>query len=274
MDGESSKESPHFTKYTELRITIANFNKGVIIKIPTIRRVTMFCNHCGSQVPDGAAFCNNCGNSVNAAPQAQMHQFQNQKNAIRQSEIAALENVLAYFSKKRSEFAEYDLVCMLVNDFAGGAKKSLLVWGCIILTAGLLMLTAGADALVGALIAFVLPGAAMMTGGILMQVNNKKKYHYFQSEYARLSQELYEYYMAFPNCPVGPEYANPEILELILGVLLSGRADTIKESINLLIADANQSEMNAYIQAIEQNTAQINTQTRVAAVFAAANFFK
>lgn len=242
----------------------------------------MFCPNCGSQVPDGGAFCSNCGANVTGAvaqqnainAQIQMQQFQAQKNAVRQSEIAALESTYQYFSQKRAEFEEYDLVCDLVNYYAGGAKSSLLVWGCIIATFGLIGCLAGADAIVGCLLCFLLPGAAMIVGGILMKVNNRKKYAYFQDEYARLSQELYNYYMAYPNCPIGAEYANPEIISLIMGVLQSGRADTIKESINLLVAEADQAEMNEYLAMIEQNTEAINAQTRVAAVFAAANFFK
>lgn len=248
----------------------------------------MFCPNCGSQIPEGGAFCASCGTNVaqavaapaqavvnaQAVANAQMQQFQAQKTAVRQSEIAALEGAYQYFAQKSSVFEEYDLVCDLVNDYAGGAKSSLLVWGCIITTFGLIACLSGPEAIVGCLLALVLPGIAMMVGGILMKVNNRKKYAYFQDEYARLSQELYDYYVAYPNCPVGAEYANPEILSLIMGVLQSGRADTIKESINLLIAEADQAEVNEYLAMIEQNTQAINAQTKVAAVFAAANFFK
>ncbi len=232
----------------------------------------MFCPHCGQQVADGAAFCTACGKSVASTP-APMIDFQAQKNAIRQSEIGSLTQALQHFNQKRDEFTEYDYVCELVNHYAKGAKGSLLVWGIIIATAGILMLMAP-DAFLGALIGFVIPGSAMIFGGIMMKVKNRKNYQYFQNEYARLSQELYDHYVSYPNCPVGPEYANPEILEIILGVLQSGRADTIKEAINLLINDAERSEMSEYLDMIEQNTAAINAQTRVAAVFAAANFFK
>lgn len=240
----------------------------------------MFCSNCGKQIADDAAFCMHCGKNLSAAP-AQPAQpavdFQAQKNSIRESEIKALSDALNYFSQKKSEFEEYDLVCDLVNDFSHGAKSSLLVWGCIITTFGLLGLLAtlseGEGAL-GMLLIALLPGILMMVGGILMKVNNRKKYAYFKSEYARLSQELYEYYISYPNCPVGPEYSNPEILSIFLGILQSGRADTIKESINLALNEADRAEVNAYLDMIEQNTSAINAQTRVAAFFAAANFFK
>lgn len=234
----------------------------------------MFCSKCGASLPDGSAFCSACGTNLAAvaAPvQVQvMPDYQSQKNAVRQSEINELARTIEYFSHKSDEFEYYDACCTLVNYYAGGAKSSLLVWGCINFTLGLFMLLASAGA---ASLVFLLPGAAMIVGGILMKVNNRKQYNYYQQEYAQISQELYDYYVAFPNCPVGPEYVNPDILELIMGVLQSGRADTIKESINLLIAEANQSEINEYLAEIEQNTAAINAQTRVAAIFAAASFF-
>lgn len=233
----------------------------------------MFCPSCGQQIADGSAFCSVCGKSTTNVAPAPVIDYQAQKQAVRQSEIKALSQALDHFNQKREEFTEYDCVCELVNHYAQGAKGALLVWGIIIATAGILMLMVP-EAFLGALIAFVVPGGAMIFGGIMMKVKNRKNYAYFQQEYARLSEELYNHYVSYPNCPVGPEYANPEILEIILGVLQSGRADTIKEAINLLIDDAERSEMSEYLEMIEQNTAAINAQTRVAAVFAAANFFK
>ncbi len=240
----------------------------------------MFCPKCGQQIADDSSFCMHCGNSISGAvaPVQPVVDFQAQKNNVRQSELNALNNAYEYFSQKRSEFEEYDAVCTLVNYYAGGAKSSLLVWGCIILTFGLIALLAvfsegSADGILGVLLAIMLPASLMIAGGVLMKVNNRKKYAYYQSEYARLSQELYAHYTAYPNCPIGPEYANPDILATIASVLRSGRADTIKESINLLLSDADAEAMNAYLASIEQNTNAINAQTRVAAVFAAANFF-
>ncbi|MBQ3230787.1 MAG: zinc ribbon domain-containing protein [Clostridia bacterium] len=263
----------------------------------------MFCPYCGNNVPDGAAFCSSCGNnlSANQAPaqtvvndyqyqqqqmqqqymmqqQMQMQQFQMQKNAVRQSEISALDQALRYFSQKRDVFEEYDNVCNLVNHYARGAKSALIVWGAIITSFGFLAslsaIENGFSTFVVFLLLMIVPGLAMITGGILMKINNRKKFNYYQDRYAVLSQELYNFYMSYPECPVGPEYANPDILALIMETLQSGRADTIKEAINLLIQDANDAEYVEYLNAIQENTAAINSQTRVAAIFAAASFFR
>ena len=234
----------------------------------------MYCGKCGSFVPDGAAFCNNCGENLQMVAQAQM--FQAQKNAIRQSEMDELERAIAHFNQKRAEFEEYDYVSNQVVHYARGARKSLIVWGAIIASIGLLMLAvAGSEAGVApAAMIFLLPGIAMIAGGILMQVNNKKKLNEYSEQYARLSYELMNHYNAYPNCPVGAEYSNPEVLEIILGALRSGRADTIKESINVLISDAERAEMQEALSAIEAYTAQTSAGARAAAVFAAASFFR
>ena len=208
--------------------------------------------------------------------QAQMfqaRQFQMQKNAVRQSEISALTDVYNYFNVKRSEFEEYDAVCTLMNHYAKGAKGALLVWGIIVTVMSFMFLGIGGSGAVGAFLLFFIPGAAMIAGGILMKINNKRKLAYYQDRYAILSDELYNYYMSYPSCPVGAEYVNPEILEVIMGVLNSGRADTIKEAINVLIAEANQAEMNAYLQNIQTLTAEANARAGTAAIFAAASFF-
>ena len=34
----------------------------------------MFCQHCGNQLPEGAAFCGNCGNKVASAPTSEAPQ--------------------------------------------------------------------------------------------------------------------------------------------------------------------------------------------------------
>lgn len=256
----------------------------------------MFCPTCGAQISQGAGFCASCGNPVNAsspvaaapvAPamdyqaqmmQAQMmqaQQFQMQKNAVRQSEINALTQAFNYFNVKRASFQQYDQVCEQLNYFSRGAKGALMVWGIIVLAFGAIMclgVFSGEMPLAGAL-AFLIPGGAMLTGGILMKANNKRKCAYYQGEYLRLSQELNDYYAAYPQCPVGAEYANPEILELILGVLNSGRADTIKEAINVLISEANQAEMTAYLQNIQAYSQQASARAGTAAIFAAASFF-
>lgn len=259
----------------------------------------MFCIKCGAQLPDGAGFCSSCGSSLNApsmneisapsadynvqmlqAQQMQAQQYQMQKNGIRQSEIDSLSRTYAHFNLKQSAFQEYDKVGERLNYYSRGARSALIVWGAIITVFSFLILLGGASLGVRYVKTFMvpfaiffIPGVMMITGGILMKVNNKKKRRYYESEYIRLAQELNDHYNAYPQCPVGAEYANPKILEVIMGVLNSGRADTIKEAINLMIAEVNQAEMSLYLQNIEAYAKSTSNYSKASAIFAAASFF-
>lgn len=253
----------------------------------------MFCNKCGTQLPDGTPFCSSCGANLNAsvnpaqAPmmdyQAQMQmqqmqaqQYQMQKNSIRQSEIALLQNVYDHFNLKRATFQEYDKVGERLSYYQRGARSALIVWGAIItvisfMIASMVGSSSGAFAV---FLVFSFLGAGMIAGGVMMKVNNKKKLRLYESEYIRLSEELNAHYNAYPMCPVGAQYSNPEIIEVIMDVMQSGRANTIADAINILVSDINQSEMQAYLQSIENYSRQTAAASKTAAVFAAASFFK
>ena len=215
--------------------------------------------------------------------------YQAQKSSIRQSEINRLHETINYFLYKKPEFDEYDVVCNKLNVYSRGSSNALIIWGSILASLGLLLVIIG---LVHAtemgdsssmydLIVFLvygglpfLGGAGMIVGGIFKKRNHANAYAYYQQRYAYLSDSLYRHYIAYTDCPVGPQYTNPDILMVLMDYLQSGRADTIKESINFAINDANQAEINDYLSRIEAHAQAIDTQTRVATIFAAASLFR
>lgn len=252
----------------------------------------MFCNKCGTQLPDGSVFCSSCGcdmsaNSTNgvSAPTMnygaqfmQAQQYQMQKNAVRNGEMETLKRAYEHFNIKRAEFQSYDDVSKKLNHYSRGARTGLLVWGIIITVIALTIIAPllGGDNSGTAMVfflMFLIPGSLMIFGGIMMKVNNKKKFAYYEGEYIRLSNILNEHYKAYPQCPVGAEYSNPEIIEVIMGILESGRADTIKEAINVLVNEVNQAEMRLYLQNIESYAKSASDSAATGAVFAAASFF-
>lgn len=248
----------------------------------------MFCSKCGQQVADNTCFCPSCGNSLSVAhdsvqevksAQDPMQQYQMQKNAVRQSEYRVLDHLISHFSQKAEQYDNYDSSTEAVNYYSRGAKKGLIVWGAILAAFGSVFLLAQFDseaaslATVG-LFVFLLPGLFMIFGGIMMQVANKKNYQKALAIWQQLSEELYNHYIAYPNCPVGPEYSNPHILVALRNTLQSGRADTIKECLNLMVADANQRAMEDYLAQIQRNAAQSARANTAAAIFLAASFFR
>ncbi len=248
----------------------------------------MFCSNCGNQVADGTRFCPHCGGGIASAnvsiPEAPvapdpMMQYQMQKNAVRHSEMRELDRLIGHFSQKADQYDDYDIATAAVNHYSRGARKAMIVWGAILAAFGFIFLLAQFDseaaplAVVG-LFLFLLPGAFMIFGGIMMQVANKKNYQQALEVWQQLSEELYYHYISYPNCPVGPEYSNPNILMVLRNTLQSGRADTIKECLNLMVADANQRAMEDYMAEIQRSTAQAARSSTAAAIFMAASFFR
>ena len=250
----------------------------------------MFCPNCGQTIAEGARFCANCGNNLSAnqvnlvtdyQAVSTMQQYQLQKSAARQSELRVLDSLIMHFSQKQEQYDNYDTACEAVCHYSRGAKKGLIVWGAILATFGFILLLATAESAVVGLLLFLLPGLFMVFGGIMMQVANRKNHRQALNIWQQLSDELCAHYAAYPNCPVGPEYSNPQILHTLRSTLQSGRADTIKECLNLMIADANQRAIENYLEDIQHNVEQIQRSAQqsarantASAIFLAASFFR
>ena len=70
------------------------------------------------------------------------------------------------------------------------------------------------------------------------------------------------------------EYINPSILHNIMQILRSGRADTIKESLNVAVADAGAAQVQQYLKDMKKIVEETRAEATIAAVFAAGSFFK
>ena len=127
----------------------------------------------------------------------------------------------------------------------------------------------------------VLPGVLMI---IVDKKKIKKGYNdelaYYSNRYCDLCDELYDHYLKYGNCSIGPEFTNPSNLQVILNTILSGRADTTKEAINVLVEDAHRKRMENYAaqtaefaQKAAVNAGRAARASTVGAVFSAANFF-
>ena len=92
----------------------------------------------------------------------------------------------------------------------------------------------------------LLGGIAMFVIGLIRQARRRKltresKEQAGEEEYTRLGQligELNSFYMGFGYCATGSYYTNPKILKLLKDKILSGRAYTIPDAIQILHRDA------------------------------------
>ena len=268
----------------------------------------MYCPYCQTTLADDAAFCSQCGKSVSSpevsSMDQHMRQYQVQKDAIRNTELASMNRLIQHFSQKQAAYDLYDETCKQLPRYARGTKSAPLVFGCIItalalfciFAMGFLLFWPGSEYYMGvpfswknlvsltktskdiqmlSQFTFVLiAGPVLISVWIINKTRNTKRKKFYQEQYASLSRELNNHYLDYPNCPVGAEYTNPRILARLEKLILSGRADTIKESINRLIADSNQRAIESYLEEIQRNTASINRSLRFGSIFIASRFFK
>ncbi len=211
----------------------------------------MFCSRCGQQIPDDSTFCSSCGNQVCAASDYQplvnddyeeqmQRELQMQKNVMRQNEMQKLDAAIQYFLIKKSVYDEYDIAAKRMNYYKRGAKSGLIVWGAILMFFGLITCFAVAGSGESAMpffLAILLPALLMLTGGILMKVNNRVKLKRYIKRFAETYAELYNHATQYPECPVPLQYSNPDILEAVMLVLNADRADTIGDALNLLMQE-------------------------------------
>ena len=232
----------------------------------------MFCNQCGRHNPDGAKFCNSCGAPLAAPSNAAMQQRQQDRNA----EMEELQKMIHYFSQKGALYEEYDRVCAAIDRTAKGKHYALLVWGIIVSALGMFffaMLRTGEPAYSALAAIPFLIGQAMIVGHIVYAVSFDKKKAQLNRRYDELSAALFEHYKAYGYCAVGPEYTNPSNLTAILNTIRSGRADSIKEALNVLVNDAYRNNMQQLAAQTARSAAAAARGAKTGAVFSAANFF-
>ena len=232
----------------------------------------MFCNQCGKQNPDSARFCNFCGAPM-AGPMVTIYQPRKQE---RNAEIAELERMIRYFSQKSALYGEYDNVSAEIDSCSKGKHYALLIWGIIVSFAATMMFSAinssDTKTAVIALIPFLI-GQGMIVGHIIYAVSFNKRLDMLTCRYDELSSELFDYYRGYGTCLIGPEYTNPSNLITILNTIKSGRADTTKDAINILVEDAYRRNMQQFAAQAARSAAAAARGARVSAVFSAANFF-
>ena len=270
-----------------------------------------YCQQCGKMIADGSQFCPGCGAPtavpmgnpapmpmpVNPYPQQMAMGYPMQqgmaagmpmmnmgmnRNMISERERSAslneLNRMAQHFSQKQDQYDEYDRVSDQIDTLSGPRSHALLVWGIILLA---LM---GSSSLIAAISTHdskawlwfaicCIPGVLMITGYILRGVYLKSRLRNCYARYDELSEELEQHFVSYGYCPVGMEYSNPKILELIYNVIRQGRADTPKEAINVLLIDAHRSEMELYAAQTAAATRSAARRSGVAAAFCAASFF-
>lgn len=246
-----------------------------------------FCSNCGKRLTENERFCSRCGTMVENQTkglQERQQVFASEKNADRKRALDELQRAYSWFSKKAESYDKYDRLTSRLSKMNKVGKIPMLVWGCILSALGMmLMLFVIEYRLSGFLffsITMLLAGPALIVFFFVSESGRKRNVQKMQANLEQIGAELTEHYLAFGECSFGAEYSNPQILAKILNLVQSGRADTIKEGINIMISDLKMNEMvelsritaqNSEIAA--KNAASAARGTKASAVFSAASFF-
>lgn len=222
----------------------------------------MFCINCGAKVDNEATFCNKCGfkltnpgTDISVSPARNITSMQlSQQMTTRQESINEINRILAYFSKKKDFYDEYDYLQNILKSLSRPVEVGSLVWGMIITIIGgyvlaqtmLVNFLENKDLIsMGSIFGIVLSIFGFLLLFIYIVKNKKRKKIRLKSE-ARLiyvTNVLNENYRAFGPCIIGPEYTNPIVLNALRQLLVSGRVDTPKEAINTMLDDAHKTQM-------------------------------
>lgn len=279
----------------------------------------MYCQKCGKQIDDNSKFCAHCGAPTDGVKTNSFSINNNSNNngqiaygapgyvggynrgSLREQEINEVRKMLNYFSIKTEQYNEYDNVCREILRLKSGRRIAAMAWGCVLTIAGGIstgftvisalskLINGRSGSAASTFIIAILMFVFLVLPGILLIILDKKKIRVeynrqltsYTNRYYDLSDELYNHYLKYKNCPIGPEYTNPSNIQIILKTIVSGRADTTKEALNVLVEDAHRNRMENYTAQAAQyakeaarQAGRAATASGVGAVFSAANFFR
>lgn len=128
--------------------------------------------------------------------------------------------------------------------------------------------------LIAGIVLLVLSGVKRRAYARKAQSEKERMLAYYEERYDALANELNAHFLNYGYCPVAASYTNPRILALIREPINLGRADTIKEAINVMIMDSHNSEMELQARLAAQSAASAARGAKAAAFFSAANFIR
>ena len=208
----------------------------------------MFCPNCGKETQQSTPFCPFCGNTLTVQQESVK---QSKSVNPRQESMDELEYMHSYFSQIDSAWKRYDSLLKEAARRKGrSTSKAGLVWGIIliaifslslvvVLTSNNKVFPEGPDyynyityGFFGFMIAL---GILLIVLNAVRKANNKKRIAWCEAESDRMEDLIIDHYNKYENCPIGVEYTRLSDIELIYDTIRQGRADTIKEAMNLLI---------------------------------------
>ena len=271
-----------------------------------------YCSNCGSILNSNDMFCSRCGSQIGSNRDVAITNTGKADSPIalqektRTESIAEMNIMIRYFGQKQKQYDEYDDCVEKINYYinpnsivkvSGNRGTTQITIGivriCLTLFFGgfpalFSLFALGGSYDISSPLAILFFFTAFMVGGVVLVALGVSK----NSEYSRLvrqeranflskyderltelASELQIHYNNYGYCATGPSYTNPKILSKLNELLALGRADTIKEAINLMHQEAHNAEMELQATMAARSAESAARGANTAAFFTAANFF-
>lgn len=220
------------------------------------------CPNCNGEVQFDSTreygFCTYCGTKIifsHDSPANATQAFADNRTAA----LREMDKIMDHFDAVSSEFDELDSVSDRINALGRKNYNGLTgAWICFLSVAILCFICGGMSLGIG----LTVVAAVFILAEVFGKKQDRQLMEDLIAERKRLSRILMEAYEEYPNCPVGIEYCRQGVLYDLYEYLRKGRAETIKEAINLLEADEHNAQMKQIAidtQRIAQKNLEVNT---------------
>jgi len=217
----------------------------------------MYCNSCGNFLEDNAKFCSKCGAEVTTEGFINMSQVQ--EKADNSKLIKDLSVALPIYEHLSGLYDE-------IFELQYKQNKKWKFLFVIVLYVLATSLVTSVFTIIGDIIALVIPSILNMTVGMIIVISSyilgvfvvmyikKLKYNYYQKKIDVIESEM-QAYLKQHDCPelysLPERYRNYVAGKFIYEVLTSGRADSLKEAMNLYEQQVHIWDLEAKQQKIE-----------------------
>lgn len=252
-----------------------------------------FCVNCGREYTEGQKFCNSCGAPLGTAvsisqqvqpqpisPYAVDNSVQSVFNE-RNSHIEEMTKMCDHFLPYKDKYDRYffllnrlkasnGYIVAIVFGFIFVNIASIIASSTILPAINLMNDWSGASEIeyikffsgLSWSIIFYIIGIPLIIVFICGTVSRSKKRKKMKAESEEILDELWNHYISYGPCLLGFEYTIPENLNEIRDLLVSGRANNIRDAVNTMLDDKHKRQMEAlatatakYAQQAARNTA-------------------
>lgn len=235
-----------------------------------------FCSNCGCEVSADEKFCHSCGTALNAV------QVQNQSGNISSPNVNPREDSLKKITTYHDYFSQYEdgfryyLYCQDLGNTPKRKSIGLKIVSIILLIYAILFLIESFALLIfgdtGFFTFSIIMSAIMFL--VFLPLNKKvKNIKTAKNDLPVITENLEKCYAKFGDSSIGIQYVFPWILRDLYSYVQNGRADSIKEAINIYETELHNQTMKNLAAETAYNAKQAASYAKKAANYASASFW-